>query len=190
MSNWSIEFSSCSVTGHAWGKTIQDEFAAYDACLFVLVHSSGSVYLTIVEKGCDDLLVLDFGAFSQDATLKRWGSSRITYRGEHGGLFLAFPDGADLEGFEDCCDRILRVFRVPGVAPKVKDLQDLGVIPLPRLVGGFLTGLVDNDVPDPLLLGSDDSSVSSLDTNSTVDTVDAFTEEELAVISGELQGVL
>ena len=45
-----------------------------------------------------------------------------------------------MERFEESCDRIPDPLRGSSIGPTLQDLADLGIIAIPRLVGGFLAG--------------------------------------------------
>ncbi|KAI1786034.1 hypothetical protein LXA43DRAFT_1065400 [Ganoderma leucocontextum] len=184
-SGWSIEFSVSAISGHAWGMSIGEEFAAKEAHLCLLSHKTGSVYLTLVAQGSDEIFIADFGQYWQTSTYKRWGTSWITYRSGPTGIFLVFPDALGLQDYDDCCNRLLSQYCRGGPTPTLEVLQDIGVVPLPRLVGGFLARAPDY----PRVAHSGDSASSSdeeTDTGSSVYSADILEEEELKMLGEAL----
>lgn len=66
----------------------------------------------------------------------------VTYRvRDDSGLVLFFPDGSVLDRFQECCDAILTPANpLDGAAPTLEELGELGLINVPRIVGGYLDG--------------------------------------------------
>ncbi|PIL26904.1 hypothetical protein GSI_10042 [Ganoderma sinense ZZ0214-1] len=146
-SEWTVEFTTSSITAHAWGSRASDEFGSTGARLSVIVHKNGAVFLAIVGADPSGVLQLNFGRFWLTSTYKRWTSTAVTYRGTDGGIYLVFPCASDLDGFEECCDRVLPSNLAPCPGPSAQDLYDLGAIPAPRIVGDFLLVWLHTSTP-------------------------------------------
>ncbi|RDX43280.1 hypothetical protein OH76DRAFT_1487972 [Lentinus brumalis] len=134
-------FSSSDAGSHAYGIT--DEFLVLNASVHLVVHSDGAVFMVIVNLDDDsgDHLVFDFGSF--------WISDNaLTLRAGRDGLVLTLANASDMESFERACDQVLPFHVAGSMQPTLEQLGELGIITVPRLIGGFLRG--DPVVQDPL----------------------------------------
>ncbi|TFK81042.1 hypothetical protein K466DRAFT_604827 [Polyporus arcularius HHB13444] len=147
---WNVVFSASDASSHAWGRGSADDFLVLKASVHVLVNSDGAVYMAIVNQddAGGDLLVFDFGRFWFVSTIRRSYDNALTLRTGRSALVVVLANGHDMDRFDRACDQVLPVHVAGRLQPTLAQLGELGIIPLPTLVGDFLHD--DPVVQDPL----------------------------------------
>ncbi|RPD67870.1 hypothetical protein L226DRAFT_527593 [Lentinus tigrinus ALCF2SS1-7] len=121
-----------NIDSFAWGSSIRDEYGLRDAKLYLLNTLDGAVSMVITGNENGDVLVFDFGKFWNDLTYHRL-VRRTTLP------LPIVPDASAMTDFKESCHCILPPHLVLARSmPNMEQLMELGVIPQPRILGGFL----------------------------------------------------